>query len=111
MALIRTHTIKQGDNGPIYKVKIKDIDVDACTCQQSVMSEDLSTEEMAAASVTLTTVHNSVEYFQVYLNPTQTALLAAGTYVWVIQIDRATPEPVLAQERHFGLIVETQGLT
>ena len=107
---ISRFVIFQGDSSPLWRIRIKNVDVSDCTCRQIVRT-DLDTAAIFDEAVTDTvTDSDGMLWFLVSLTPTKTLQLTANmTYLWIVQIENVILDPPVRKETHSTLIVQQQG--
>ncbi len=103
------HTIFQGDNSPIRRVRFESVVVGQSSCFQTV-KDNLTGPALVARYVTGTVTADSSVWFQVFLTPPETAGLAVGIYQWIVELQASGSSPPLRQELHDTLEIKTQGV-
>ncbi len=77
------------------------------TCRTTVMLELGGT---LLVDKTITSFSTDNMYFEVVLEPADTALLPAGNYFWVTAVENASISPLFRKEKHIDLVVTEQGI-
>jgi len=80
----------------------------AYTCRTIVVA---ALGDTPIVDVTITNTSTDLMYFQVVLEPADTALLAEGNYIWITEVYNASTDPIFRKEKHIDLSVLPQGIT
>lgn len=108
--------IRAGDTSNIYYMSpfadgnggASNLSNTAYTCRTVVVA---ALGDAPIIDKTITNMSTDLMYFQVVLEPADTALLAEGNYIWVTEVNNAVIDPIFRKEKHIDLAVLPQGIT
>lgn len=104
--------VRQGETSDIKRVRLENVAASLCTAFLSVVYRNKVNKPTGISNTdisgTLVTDGSGIEWFRVYLDPTQTTGLETGEYILAVEIQYNAPTPPIHKHIHY-LIDITRG--